>query len=163
MPTRNDIQSLLEWCDAEDPIGFTRRNLGAALGVHEVTSTGDPTPPAVALCLGSLHMSSINVSELPDETARFFGTVVGIRNPTRELTINMDANNDHIDVRITGPLVPAEWGPSQAPAHVRNENGAIVLDWELFPAADSGDNPLFFELALWTTLTLGVNVHVGPP
>jgi hypothetical protein len=81
MPTRQDFQRLVEWCDRDAPLSWLKSVAGVALAVHSVVPIGTPSPRATAFWTGDLALREVaGISELPEEPVHFGGTLVGVRN-----------------------------------------------------------------------------------
>jgi hypothetical protein len=165
MPARIDLERLVEWGDTDPPFEWLKPVVGAALGVHPIISIGEEQPPAAAaLCVGDVRLSRTPaISELPAERAHFAGTLVGVRNPGRELQLALDATESGILAKVTGSGLPVPWGSGLTVQHVTDETGLISLDWTLPADGTTGqDHDLLFELLLWPALKKGVTL-TGPP
>lgn len=166
MPTRQDFQRLVEWCDREPPFGWLKNVAGVALAVHSVTPIGTPDPPATGLWTGDLALREVpGISELPEEPVHFVGTLVGVRNPAREAQLSINARVDQAVAKLSGDGIPAAWNSGFEIEHVRDEFGLLQADWTFGDdgAADPPegfDFPQVFELLLWPALRK--NIDLGP-
>lgn len=168
MPTRQDLQRLVEWCDTDPPFGWLKGVAGVAMAVHPVVPIGTPSPGARALWAGEVAIrgAGSGISELPDEPVRFQGTLTGVRNPARRPQLTIRATVDRIIATLSGGLIAAAWGADFEVEHVRDEAGLVRADWTLQPG--DGDEPsaapefpLLFELLMWPALA--TNIDLGPP
>jgi hypothetical protein len=128
MPTRQDFQRLVEWCDREPPFGWLKNVAGVALAVHSVTPIGTPDPPATGLWTGDLALREVpGISELPEEPVHFVGTLVGVRNPARQAQLSITARVDQAVAKLSGDGIPAAWNSGFEIEHVRDEFGCSRL------------------------------------
>jgi hypothetical protein len=65
MPTRQDVQRLLEWCDRDAPFSWLKGVAGVALAVHPVVPIGTPHPPATELWTGDLATGQMSIKWSP--------------------------------------------------------------------------------------------------
>ena len=168
MPSRDDFQRLVEWCDRDAPFGWLKGVGGAALAVRSVVPTGTPLPRATALMTGDVTLRGVpGLSELPDEPIQFRGTLTGVRNPGRHWDLRLDADVRRAVATFSFVGMPPEWSSGFEIEHVRDASGALRADWtfgrdgsEGGPPGGSGF-PLFFELLLWPAFR--ANIDLGPP
>jgi hypothetical protein len=168
VPSRNDFQRLVEWCDRESPFQWTKGVAGAALAVHSIVPIGTDSPRATALMTGDTALRAVSgISEFPDEPVQFVGNLVGVRNPDRRWELRIDADADRAVARFKFPTMPSEWAEGFEIQHVRDESGLIQVDWTLgegsLPGGPPGGFgfPLLFEVLLWPALRKAVDL--GPP
>jgi hypothetical protein len=165
VPTREDLQRVVEWCDRDLPFGWLKRVAGAALAVRAVVAVGTPSPPATALWTGDLALREMpGISELPDQPVRFAGTLVGVRNPARRAQLSIRADADRTIATLSGDHVPAAWSSGLELEHVRDDAGLISADWtfgDLGAASEPEEVAQVFELLIWPALR--ANVDLGPP
>jgi hypothetical protein len=168
VPSRGDLQRLVEWCDRDPPFTWMKGIGGAALEVHSIVPTGTDHPRATALMTGEAALSGFGgVSELPDEPVRFVGTLAGVRNPGRQWQVRIDADTSRVVVKFDFVGMHQAWQSGFEVRHVRDDAGLFRLDWELHGDAPGGAAPggfgfpLFFELLLWPALRK--HIDLGPP
>jgi hypothetical protein len=164
VPTRQEFQRLVEWCDGDPPFSWLKRVTGVALAVHSVVPIGTPSPPATALWSGDLALREApGISELPEEPVHLSGTLVGVRNPARQPQLSIRADVHQVVATLSGDHIPAAWSPGSEIEHVRDELGLLTADWTLGgPEPPEGfDFPQVFELLLWPALRK--NIDLGPP
>lgn len=168
MPTRQDFQRLVEWCDREPPFSWLKSVTGVALAVHSVVPIGTPSPPATALWSGDLALREASgISELPEEPVHLSGTLVAVRNPAWQPHLSIRADVHQVVATLTGDQIPAAWRPGFEIGHVRDEFGLLTTDWTLGEPGDGSeppegfDFPQLFELLLWPSLRK--DIDLGPP
>jgi hypothetical protein len=168
MPTRQDFQRLVEWCDRDAPFRWLKRVAGVALAVHSVVPTGTPHPPPTALWTGDLALREVaGISELPEEPVHFGGTLVGVRNPARQPQLSISADVHQTVATLRGDHIPAAWTAGSEIEHVRDELGMLHATWTLghlgvdSEPPEGSDVPQVFELLLWPTLRK--DLDLGPP
>jgi hypothetical protein len=128
MPTRQDFQRLVEWCDREPPFGWLKNVAGVALAVHSVTPIGTPDPLATGLWTGDLALREVpGISELLEEPVHFVGTLVGVRNPARQAQLSITARVDQAVAKLSGDGIPPAWSSGLGIEHVRDEFGCSRL------------------------------------
>ena len=156
VPSRSDLERLVVWCDpgaTESPSPLLRAELGAALIVHRVTPSGDVNGLAAAWKGRVVMFAPPGISELPAERVRFGGTLPGIRNPAKTVTITLIADAGSLTVALSGDVLAGDWNTRFDAAHAAGTAGVVRVDWPL-PTH-------LFELSLWADL--GVGVDIGPP
>jgi hypothetical protein len=168
MPTRQDVQRLVEWCDRDAPFSWLNSVAGVALAVHSVVPTGTPRPSATALWTGDIALrEGPGISELPEEPVRFVGTLVGLRNPARQPQLSISADVRHVVAKLSGDHIPAAWTSGFEIEHVRETSGLLEADWTFGDVGvgseppEGFDFPQVFELLLWPALRKAVDL--GPP
>jgi hypothetical protein len=168
VPTRQDLQRLVEWCDRDPPFSWLKRVAGVALAVHSVVPIGTPSPPATAFWSGDLALREASgISELPDEPVHLSGTLVGVRNPARQPQLSIRADVQQVVATLSGDHIPAAWSAGWEIERVRDELGLLRADWTIGePGAGSEppegfDFPQVFELLLWPALRK--DIDLGPP
>ena len=165
MPTRRDLQRVVEWCDRDLPVGWLKSVAGVALAARAVIPVGTPSPAATALWTGDLALREPpGISELADQPVRFAGTLVGVRNPARHAQLSIRADGDRMIAKLSGDGVPAAWGAGLEIEHVRDDSGLISADWtlaDLGAASEPRELAQVFELLIWPALR--ANVDLGPP
>lgn len=168
MPTRQDLQRIIEWCDTDPPFSWLKGVAGVAMAVHPVVPIGTPSPGARAFWTGEVAIRGAGpgISELPDQPVRFQGTLTGVRNPARRPQLTIRADVERIVATLSEGLIPAAWGADFEVEHVRDEAGLVRADWTLRPGAGdepsaTSELPLLFELLMWPALAK--NIDLGPP
>lgn len=168
MPTRQDLERVIRWCDTNPPFGWLKGVAGIAMAVRPVVTIGTASPGARAFWTGDLSMSDpgSGISELPERPVRFQGTLTGVRNPARQSQLTITADVDRIVAKLSGGLIPAAWGADFEVAHVRDEEGLVRADWTLRPGVGgepsaASEFPLLFAFLMWPAL--GTNIDLGPP
>ena len=168
MPTRQDFQRVVEWCDTEAPFSWLKSVAGVALAVHSVVPIGTAAPRATALWTGDVALRELpGISELPQEPVRFAGSLTGVRNPARRPQLSIRADADRAVATLSGDHVPAEWSSGFEIENVRDELGLLRADWtfgDVVAASEPTEGaaaPQVFELLLWPALR--ANVDLGPP
>jgi hypothetical protein len=168
MPTRQDLERLVAWCDGEAPFSWTKKAVGVALAVRSVVPIGTPLPSATALWVGELLLRSpAGTSELPDAPARFVGSLSGVRNPARRAQLTIDARPDRIVARLSGDAIPAVWGDGLEVEHVTADGSLVQADWTFGDTSVGASPPegfafpQLFDLAAWPTLHPAT--PTGPP
>jgi hypothetical protein len=169
MPTRPDLQRLVEWCDRQPPFGWLSKRAGIALSVHSIIPTGTTRPPATGLWAGEVRLRGApGISELPDEPVRFVGTLTGVRNPSRQAELTIEAGAERVVAKLTGSGVHEAWAAGLVVQHVREEDGLIRADWTFGDAGVGAapppgfDFPQVFDLLAWPDMRVGV-LNTGPP
>jgi hypothetical protein len=167
MPTRQDFQRLVEWCDRHPPFGFLKSVAGVALVVNSVVPIGTPSPPATGLWTGDLALREVpGISEFPEEPVHFVGTLAGVRNPSLQAQLSIRADVQRAVAKLSGDHIPAAWSSGFEIEQVRDESGLLQADWTLGATAvgseppEGFDFPQVFELLLWPSLRK--NVDLGP-
>ena len=168
MPTRQDLQRIIEWCDTHPPFEWLKGVAGVAMAVHPVVPIGTAGAGARAFWTGEVAIrgAASGISELPDEPVRFQGTLSGVRNPARRPQLTIRADVDRIVTTLSGGLIPAAWGAEFEVEHIGDEEGLVRADWTLRPGdgdepAATSEFPLLFELLMWPALA--TNIDLGPP
>jgi hypothetical protein len=168
MPTRQDVQRLVEWCDREAPFRWLTGVVGVALAVHALDPTGAANPSATALWTGDIALRGASgISELPGEPVRFVGTLVGVRNPARRPQLSIAADAHHVVATLSGDHIPAAWSVGVEVEHVRATSGLVEADWIVGDPGGGGEPPpgsdgrQAFELLLWPALRTAIDL--GPP
>jgi hypothetical protein len=168
MPTRQDFQHLVEWCDREAPFSWLTGVAGVALAVHSLDPSGAALPSAAALWTGDIALRGTpGISELPDEPVRFIGTLVGVRNPDRQPQLSITADVHHVVAKLSGDHVPAAWTAGVEVEQVRETSGLLEADWIVGDVGAGGEPPdafdrrQAFELLLWPALRKSIDL--GPP
>jgi hypothetical protein len=169
MPTRQDLQGLIEWCDLSVPFGGLKTVVGVALAVHSFDPTGGP-PSATARWTGEIVLRAApGLSELPQEPVRLDGTLVGVRHPDRRPQLRIFADVHHVVVKLSGDHIPPAWATGFEIQNVRGTPVLVDTDWFFVgPGVGSGepgevfDGDQSFELLLWPAMRKSVNVF-GPP
>lgn len=168
MPTRQDLQRVIEWCDTNPPFGWLKGVAGIAMAVHPVVPTGTPSPGANAFWTGDVAIrgSGPGISEFPEEPVRFQGMLTGLRNPARQPRLTIRADVDRIVAKLSGGQIPAAWGADFEVEHIRDEEGLVRADWTIRPGVGgepsaASEFPLLFEFLMWPAL--GKNIDLGPP
>lgn len=168
MPTRQDLQRVIAWCDTNPPFGWLKGVAGIAMAVHPVVPTGTPSPGAKAFWTGdvALRGSGPGISEFPEEPVRFQGTLTGLRNPARQPQLTIRADVDRIVAKLSGGQIPAAWGADFEVEHIRDEEGLVRADWTIRPGVGgepsaASEFPLLFEFLMWPALAK--NIDLGPP
>jgi hypothetical protein len=129
VPSRNDFQRLVEWCDRDAPFGWVKGIGGVALAVHSLVPIGTDHPRATALMTGEVALRAPDgISELPDEPVRFVGTLVGVRNPERKWELRIDADTDRATARFSFPGMDPAWESGFEIQHARDETGLLDSD-----------------------------------
>jgi hypothetical protein len=168
MPTRQDFQRLVEWCDRDAPFGWLKSVAGVALAAHSVVPIGTPSPRATALWTGDIALrEGAGISELPEEPVRFGGTLVGVRNPARQAQLSIRADVHQVVATLSGDHIPAAWTSGFEIEHVREQSGLLQADWTFGDLGvgseppEGFDLPQVFELLLWPALRKAIDL--GPP
>jgi hypothetical protein len=168
LPTRQDLQRIIEWCDTKPPFDWLKGVAGVAMAVHPVVPIGTPSPGARAFWTGEVAIRGAGpgISELPDEPVRWQGTLTGLRNPARQPQLTLRADTDRIVAKLSGGQIPAAWGADLEVEHVRDEAGLVRADWTLRPDAagepsPAAEFPLLFEMLMWPALAK--HIDLGPP
>jgi hypothetical protein len=167
VPSRNDFQRLIEWCDRDAPFTWVKGIGGAALAVHSVVPIGTDAPRATALMTGEVALRAFDgISELPDEPVQFVGSLIGVRNPGREWKLQIDADTNRAVAKFSFVGLHSAWGSGFEIQHVRDESGLLSLDWTFGEGHEGGAPggfgfPLVFELLLWPALRK--DIDLGPP
>jgi hypothetical protein len=167
LPSRTDFQRLIEWCDGQSPFQWLQPVAGAALAVHPITPIGTPSPPATALCSGELSLATPGAGELLFEPVQFRGTLVGARNPERQVEVQIEADADRVVSKLKAPGLDPAWAAGLEVEHVRDQSGLLRADWtlgsvEVVNQPPAEDFPQFFELLLWPALRRHLLI-TGPP
>jgi hypothetical protein len=165
LPTRQDLQRLIEWCDTSPPLGWLKAVAGVAMEVHPVATP--PNPRDRALWTGDLALraAGIPLSEFPDQRVRFEGTLTGVRNPARQPKLVITADVDRIVATLSGGQIPAAWSADFEVQQIRDEAGLVSAAWEFRPdvAGASPAEPgvlMRFELLIWPALRKSIDL--GP-
>jgi hypothetical protein len=168
MPTRQDFQHLLEWCDRSVPFNWLKSVVGVALAVHSVVPTATPHPPATAFWTGDLALREVDgISEFPEEPVHFVGTLVGVRNPARQPQLRIRADIHQAVATLSGHDIPAAWSSGFEIERVRDESGLLQADWTFGDLGigseppEGFEFPQVFELLLWPALRK--EIDLGPP
>jgi hypothetical protein len=168
LPTRQDLQRVIEWCDTDPPFDWLKGVAAVALAVHSVVPIGTPSPPATALWTGDLALrAAAGISEFPDEPVTFVGSLVGVRNPDRRPQLSIRADAQRTVAKLSGDHIPASWSSGIEIEHVRDESGLLRADWtfgDLAVASEPPEGfefPQLFELLIWPALR--AQIDLGRP
>jgi hypothetical protein len=162
LPTRQDLQRVIEWCDTEPPFQWLRGVAGVVLAVHSVTPIGTPSPSATALWTGDLALREMHgISELPDEPVHFVGSLVGVRNPARRSELRITADAQRTVAKLSGDAIPAAWSAGLEIEHIRDDRGLLSADWTFGLGGEPPegfDFPQVFELLIWPSLRTSIDL-----
>lgn len=163
MPTRQDLQRVIEWCDKNpSSLGWLKSVAAVAVEVHQVITP--PNQRDRGLWTGDLTLraAGTGLSEFPDQRVRFEGMLTGVRNPARQAKLIIKADADRIVATLSGDRIPAAWTQDFEVHQIRDEAGLVSAAREFrTDSAGASDVLMRFELLIWPALRKSLDL--GPP